>query len=137
MDLDNYVSYIHMNKLQKRFTLFLLGCIPVRFLFVYIAKNIPINYLPLTAPITLIMGLGFLFVFFAGKEKGATFNQVAWWHYLRPIHGLLYILYSYYAYKKNSDAYKILLFDVILGLLSFFIYHISVGSFKKLFHTYL
>ena len=125
-----------MNKLQKRFTLFLLGCIPVRFLFVYIAKNIPINYLPLTAPITLIMGLGFLYFFFTGKEKGATFNQVAWWHYLRPIHGLLYILYSYYAYKKNSDAYKILLFDVIFGLLSFFIYHISVGSFKKLYHIF-
>ena len=126
-----------MNKLQKRFTLFLLGCITVRFLFVYIAKNIPINYLPLTAPITLIMGLGFLYFFFTGKKTGATFNQKAWWHNLRPIHGVLYILYSYYAYKKNLDAYKILLFDVILGLLSFFIYHISVGSFKKLFHTYL
>ena len=126
-----------MNKLQKRFTLFLLGCIPVRFLFVYIAKNIPINYLPLTAPITLIMGLGFFYTFFSGKKTGSTFNQIAWWNNLRPIHGLLYILYSYYAYKKNSDAYKILLFDVIFGLLSFFIYHISVGSFKKLFHTYI
>ena len=109
----------------------------MRFLFVYTAKNIPINYLPLTAPITLIMGLGFLYFFLAGKERGATFNQEAWWHYLRPIHGLLYILYSYYAYKKKSDAYKILLIDVIFGLLSFFIYHVSVGSFKKLFHTYL
>ena len=97
-----------MNKLQKRFTLFLLGCIPVRFLFVYIAKNIPINYLPLTAPITLIMGLGFLYFFLAGKERGATFNQKAWWHYLRPIHGLLYILYSYYAYKKNEDLQNII-----------------------------
>ena len=126
-----------MNKLQKRFTLFLLGCIPMRFLFVYIAKNITINYLPLTAPITLIMGLGFLYFFLTGKERGATFNQEAWWNYLRPIHGLLYILYSYYAYKKNSDAYKILLIDVIFGLLSFFIYHVNVGSFKKLFHTYL
>ena len=110
---------------------------PYEIFICYIAKNIPINYLPLTVPITLIMGLGFLYFFFTGKEKGATFNQEAWWHNLRPIHGLLYILYSYYAYKKNSDAYKILLFDVILGLLSFFIYHISVGSFKKLFHTYL
>jgi len=137
MDQDNYISYIHMNKLQKRFTLFLLGCIPVRFLFVYIAKNIPINYLPLTAPITLIMGLGFFYTFFSGKKTGSTFNQIAWWNNLRPIHGLLYILYSYYAYKKNSDSYKILLFDVIFGLLSFFIYHISVGSFKKLFHTYI
>tara|TARA_B100000989_G_scaffold190110_1_gene143196 strand:+ start:227 stop:607 length:381 start_codon:yes stop_codon:yes gene_type:complete len=125
-----------MNKLQKRFTLFLLGCIPVRFLFVYVAKNIPINYLPLTAPITLIMGLGFFYTFFSGKKTGSTFNQIAWWNNLRPIHGLLYILYSYYAYKKNSDAYKILLFDVIFGLLSFFIYHISVGSFKKLYHTF-
>ena len=126
-----------MNKLQKRFTLFLLGCIPVRFLFVYIAKNIPIIYLPVTAPITLIIGLGFFYTFFSGKKTGSTFNQIAWWNNLRPIHGLLYILYSYYAYKKNSDAYKILLFDVIFGLLSFFIYHISVGSFKKLFHTYI
>ena len=126
-----------MNKLEKRITLFLLGCIPVRFLFVYIAKNIPTNYLQLTAPITLIMGLGFLYFFFAGKETGATLEEVAWWHNLRPIHGLLYILYSYYAYKKNSDAYKILLIDVIFGLLSFFIYHISVGSFRKLYHTYL
>ena len=125
-----------MNKLQKRFTLFLLGCIPVRFLFVYIAKNIPINYLPLTAPITLIMGLGFFSTFFSEKKTGSTFNQIAWWNNLRPIHGLLYILYSYYAYKKNSDAYKILLFDVIFGLLSFFIYHISVGSFKKLYHIF-
>jgi hypothetical protein len=125
-----------MNKLQKRFTLFLLGCIPVRFLFVYIAKNIPINYLPLTAPITLIMGLGFFYTFFSGKKTGSTFNQIAWWNNLRPIHGLLYILYSYYSYKKNSDAYKILLFDVIFGLLSFLIYHITVGSFKKLFHIY-
>ena len=125
-----------MNKLQKRFTLFLLGCIPVRFLFVYIAKNIPINYLPLTAPITLIMGLGFFYTFFSEKKTGSTFNQIAWWNNLRPIHGLLYILYSYYAYKKNSDAYKILLFDVIFGLLSFFIYHISVGSFKKLYHIF-
>ena len=125
-----------MNKLQKRFTLFLLGCIPVRFLFVSVAKNIPINYLPLTAPITLIMGLGFFYTFFSGKKTGSTFNQIAWWNNLRPIHGLLYILYSYYAYKKNSDAYKILLFDVIFGLLSFFIYHISVGSFKKLYHTF-
>lgn len=121
-----------MNKLQKRFTLFLLGCIPVRFLFVYIAKNIPIIYLPLTAPITLIIGLGFFYTFFSGKKTGSTFNQIAWWNNLRPIHGLLYILYSYYAYKKNSDAYKILLFDVIFGLLSFFIYHISVGSFKSI-----
>ena len=125
-----------MNKLQKRFTLFLLGCIPVRFLFVYIAKNIPINYLPLTAPITLIMGLGFFYTFFSGKKTGSTFNQIAWWHNLRPIHGSLYILYSYYAYKKNSYAYKILLFDVIFGLLSFLIYHITIGSFKKLFHIY-
>lgn len=125
-----------MNKLQKRFTLFLLGCIPIRFLFVYIAKNIPINYLPLTAPITLIMGLGFFYTFFSGKKTGSTFNQIAWWNNLRPIHGLLYILYSYYAYKKNSDSYKILLFDVIFGLLSFLIYHISVGSFKKLYRIY-
>ena len=124
-----------MNKLQKRFILFLLGCIPIRFLIVYIVKNIPNKYLPLTAPITLIMGLGFFYNFFIKKEKGATFKQVAWWNNLRPIHGLLYILYSYYAYKKNPNAYKILLIDVIFGLLSFLIYHASIGSFKKLCHN--
>ena len=58
------------------------------------------------------------------------------WHYLRPIHGLLYILYSYYAYKKNSDAYKILLIDVIFDYYRF-LFIMLVLVFKKLFHTYL
>ena len=112
-----------MNKLQKRFALFLLGCIPVRLLFVYIAKNIPINYLPLTAPISLIIGLGFLFVFLNGKKTGSTFNQIAWWNYLRPVHSLLYLIFGYLSYNKNQYSYIPLLIDVLIGTISFIINH--------------
>ena len=34
-----------MNTIQKRFLLFLIGCIGARSLFVIIAKNISLNYL--------------------------------------------------------------------------------------------
>ena len=35
-----------MNDMQKRFALFLFGCIGVRSLFVYIAKTSNVQYLP-------------------------------------------------------------------------------------------
>ncbi len=35
-----------MNTIQKRFLLFLIGCIGTRSLFVYLAKNANTTYLP-------------------------------------------------------------------------------------------
>ena len=123
-----------MNILQKRFLAFLLACIPVRVLFVYIAKNISPIYLPYLGLLALLPAIGFLSIYFGGyrKKGGETFGQKIWWNDLRPVHGLLYICFSYLAINKNKRSYVPLLIDVVIGLFSFIIFHFYNGSFKKL-----
>ena len=124
-----------MNILQKRFLAFLLACIPMRFLFVYIAKKISPVYLPYLGLLALFPALGFLIIYFGGyrKKGGETFGQKIWWNNLRPIHAILYICFSYLAINKNKNAFMPLLIDVVIGLFSFMIYHFYAGSFAKIF----
>ena len=123
-----------MNNMQKRFLLFLIGCIGIRILFVYIAKTIDIKYLPILGYIALLIGIGFIVIYLKGLRKTGqeVFGEKIWWNDLRPIHGLLYILFAYFAITQNTKAWKFLLLDVIIGLCSFLIYHYRQGDFKKL-----
>jgi hypothetical protein len=57
-----------MNNIQKRFILFLFGCIVVRFLFVYIAKNYT-KYLKQMGLIALVISFGFFYVYFTRRIK--------------------------------------------------------------------
>ena len=122
-----------MNIIQKRFLVFLLLCIPARLFAAFISKVASKKYLPILGYIALLPALGFLYHFFTGKEKGATFNQVAWWGYMRPIHSFLYFYFAYMDINKRDNAHMILFYDVILGLLSFFHYHYNANSFKHLY----
>ena len=121
-----------MNTLQKRFLAFLLLCIPVRIGFVFIAKSVDKKYLPYLGYIGLIIGLGFMYNFIFTKKRGGTFNQIAWWNNLRPLHSILYLTFAYLAINKNPKAYILLLLDVTIGFISFVLYHYRVGSFRKL-----
>jgi len=121
-----------MNTLQKRFLAFLLLCIPVRISFVFISRKVDKKYLPYLGYIGIIIGIGFMYNFIFTKKRGGTFNQIAWWKNLRPIHSILYLSFAYLALKKSDNAYIPLLLDVIIGLISFIIHHYSVGSFRKL-----
>jgi hypothetical protein len=114
-----------MNDIQKRFILFLGGCIPVRILFVYLATIVPLSYLQMMGYIASILAIGFMYLFLSGTRKTGTetFGQPIWWNLLRPIHGLFYALFSYYAIHKNRDGWIYLLYDVILGLVSFIVFH--------------
>ena len=125
-----------MNNFQKRFLLFIFGCIFVRILFVIIAKNISLNYLPYLGYLALLPSIGFFYIYFTGTRKtGAeVFGDKIWWNDLRPIHGLLYALFAYNAINKNSFSWIYLLIDVIIGLISFLIFHYYNGDFKKLFN---
>ena len=58
-----------MNTIQKRFLLFLGGCIPARLALVGLAKYLPNKYLPYLGYITLLMALGFLYLYFTGSRK--------------------------------------------------------------------
>ena len=125
-----------MNNFQKRFLLFIFGCIFVRTLFVIIAKNISLKYLPYLGYLALLPSIGFFYIYLTNsRQTGAeVFGDKIWWNDLRPIHGLLYALFAYNAINKNIYSWVYLLIDVIIGLISFLIFHYYNGDFKKLFN---
>ena len=123
-----------MNDIQKRFLLFLIGCIGTRSLFVLIAKNAGPKYLPLLGYLALLPAIGFIYIYLTGSRKtGAeVFGEKIWWNDLRPLHSLLYFLFAYNAIIGNTKAWIYLLIDVVFGLVSFLIFHFKNGDFKKL-----
>jgi len=123
-----------MNTMQKRFLLFLVGCIGSRALFVYLAKIANSTYLQYMGYGALVIAIGFFYIYLTGTRKtGAeVFGDTIWWNDLRPIHGLLYSLFAYNAITGNMSAWVYLLIDVIIGLTSFLIFHFMNNDFKKL-----
>ncbi|MCJ7801981.1 MAG: hypothetical protein MUP82_06450 [Candidatus Marinimicrobia bacterium] len=128
------MSTKYMNNIQKRFLLFLVGCIGIRSLFVIVAKNSPVNYLKYLGFLALLPAVGFVYIFLTGtRQTGAeVFGEKIWWNNLRPIHAFLYFLFAYNAIMGKTNAWIYLLIDVILGLLGFIIFHYKNGDFAKL-----
>lgn len=124
-----------MNNIQKRFLLFLIGCIGVRFLLAYIAKNANTTILKYMGYVLLIPAIGFFYIYFTHSRKtGAeVFGNKIWWNDLRPLHGILYLLFAYNAIRGNKNAWIYLFIDVIIGLSAFLIYHYMNKSFSQLF----
>jgi hypothetical protein len=123
-----------MNTTQKRFLLFLFGCIGTRTLLVYLAKNVNKTYLKYMGYLALLPAIGFFYLFLSGSRKtGAeVFGDKIWWTNLRPVHGLMYFLFSYNAINGNFNAWIYLLVDVIIGLISFLTFHYYNNDFTKL-----
>jgi hypothetical protein len=123
-----------MNDMQKRFALFLIGCIGTRLLFVYIAKTIGLKYLPYLGFLALLPAIGFMYIYITGARKtGAeVFGGKIWWNDLRPIHALFYTMFAIMAIRRNPMAWIWLLVDVSFGLTSFLIFHSKNGDFSKL-----
>lgn len=124
-----------MNTIQKRFLLFLFGCIPTRLLYTYLAKN-NIKYLPHLGYIALIIGLGFMYIYITDSRKtgGEVFGDTIWWNNFRPIHSILFLMFAYFAIvNKNPESWKLLFADTLLGLVLFLYYHYSQNNFVKLY----
>jgi len=124
-----------LNHIQKRFLLFLLVCIGIRVIFVYIAKTIDVQYLPYLGYLSILPAIGFFYIYITDSRKtGAeVFGDKIWWNYLRPIHGIFYGLFAFHAIQKNPQSWMILLADVVLGLVSFLSHHYSSGHLSKIF----
>ena len=124
-----------MNTTQKRFLLFLFGCIGTRSLFVYLAKTVNTTYLRYMGYLSILPAIGFFYLFLSGSRKtGAeVFGDKIWWNDLRPIHGLIYLLFAYNAINGNEFALIYLLVDVIIGLVSFLSFHYYNNDFTKLY----
>jgi hypothetical protein len=123
-----------MNTIQKRFLLFLFGCIGTRTLFIYLAKNANKTYLPYMGYLAILPAIGFFYLFLTDSRKTGpeVFGDKIWWNNLRPIHGIMYSLFAYHAINGNDFAWIYLLIDVIIGLISFLSFHIYNNSFNKL-----
>jgi hypothetical protein len=123
-----------MNNIQKRFLLFLLGCIVTRSLFVYISKTYT-EHLPLMGILALVPAIGFFTIYLTNSRKtgGEVFGEQIWWNNLRPFHGLMYLLFAILSIKNNNNSWIFLLIDVIVGLLSFLYFHYKSNNFSKLF----
>ena len=122
-----------MNDMQKRFLLFLIGCIGVRSILVLLAKNTSVYVLKILGYLALLPAIGFIYIYLTGsRQTGAeVFGEKIWWNNLRPIHAILYLLFAYNAINGVKTAYQYLFIDVIIGLISFLIYHYKNGDFAK------
>jgi len=114
-----------MSTKKKRVRLFLLGCIGVRLSLVFIAKYVPNNVLPYLGGLALIPSIGFFTIYLTNSRKTGpeVFGGKIWWNRLRPVHGLLYLIFAIFAFKEDGDAWIILLIDVLIGLSAFLIHH--------------
>jgi hypothetical protein len=123
--------------LQKRFALFLIGCIGVRSALVYIAKNSNEKIVKIMGFIALIIAISFLYLFFSNSRTTGleVFGDKIWWNSLRPVHAIIYILFAYNAIIGNKNAWIFLGIDVIIGLLSFIVFHSMNGNFTRAFMT--
>ena len=121
-----------MNNIQKRFLLFLFGCILIRFLLVILAKNIDKENLQYLGYLALIPVLGWLYIIFIGERDtgGEVFGEKIWWKDLRIIHVSLWSIFAYMAINKNNNAWQFLLIDTIFGLVAFLNFHYIQGNYK-------
>lgn len=97
-------------------------CIIVRLLFALFTKKYTNN--KIISLITFIMSLSFFILFFFDLRLNAPeANNITWWNSLRPIHGVLYLLFFMYYYKNYDFAWYFLLADTILGVIFFMSHH--------------
>jgi hypothetical protein len=117
---------LKLSKLQKRFLLFLIGCMGVRLLLVYMAYKLPLFWLKIMGIFGIILSIGFFTIFWFGLRKYGqeTMGDKIWWNSLRPFHGLTYLIFGILALMSiQKYAWMILLFDLLVGLTAFIIHH--------------
>jgi hypothetical protein len=112
----------------KRFLVFILGCIGSRLSLSMIAKYIMIDYLPLLAIITIPISISFMYLYIFGNDVADRQlewlgDKKIWWNQLRPLHSILFMIFSILAMNKLSYSWLILLLDTIIGLISWLIHH--------------
>ena len=93
---------------------------------VYFIKNNNWKYPEILAGLLTIPAIGFIYIYMNGLRKtgGEVFGGKIWWNTLRPVHATLYLLTAILVYRKNKNAYLLIIADTIIGLMAFTIYHL-------------
>jgi hypothetical protein len=102
----------------QRALMFLIGCIGVRSLFVYLAYTASPTILPYYGYAALLPTIGFAVIYTFGLRKTGleVGGERIWWNDLRPIHAALYGAFAAAAMASQPWAWMFLLADVLLGL---------------------
>lgn len=128
-----------LSPIQKRFAMFLGGCIPVRlfasWLSYYLSRN-NLTGLKILGGLATLPLLGWAVILAFGLRKTGAETQGApiWWNFMRPIHMILYAIFIYLVFSNNNEyqkrAWIALLIDVLLGLIAFLWFHTKQGNIK-------
>jgi hypothetical protein len=109
-----------MNNIQ-RWLLFLIGCIGTRSLLTFLSyiyrKHPWFRYASIPA---MVIGVNFIIIYTMGWRKTGleTGGERIWWNSLRPVHGVLWILFAVNVWLQNPYSYIILLVDTVMGLIA-------------------
>jgi hypothetical protein len=111
-----------------RVCLFMVGCMGTRFALTYLAKCIPLVYLPIMGVPALAIALSFATIYAMGWRKTGpeVRGDRIWWNSLRPIHAALWFTFAVLAFAGRRDAWIALLVDTLVGLTAFVFYHLFV-----------
>ena len=124
-----------LTAIQKRFAMFLGGCVPVRlfaaWLAYYLARRNTTTGLKVLAGLAIAAVIGWAVILIFGLRKTGAETQGApiWWNFMRPIHMFMYCLFIGLVFSNNTkyqkNAWIVLLLDVIIGLLAFLWHHLK------------
>ena len=96
-------------------------CVIVRILIILLTRTFYKNYKNQITIILLILGISFMYNGYLGSNNEIQFSKV-FWHKTRYLHGVLYILSSFYVYKKNIKMNSLVLsLDLIFSFMYRFI----------------
>ena len=97
-------------------------CILVRFMISYLTYKFQNNNIIPT--LTLIQSLSFFYLFlFDLRLMALEASGVTWWNIYRPIHGVMFLLFTLYYLKKYKYAWTFLFSDTILGIIFYMIHY--------------
>ena len=120
----------------KRFLVFLLGCIGTRLSLSMLAKYITTDYLPFLAIITIPIAISFMYLYIFGNDRADRQlewlgDKKIWWDDLRPVHSILFMLFSIMAINKSSYSWIVLLLDTTIGLVAWLNHHKTISFLSR------
>lgn len=104
-------------KIQPLWILCLITRVCLLLLTGYLSKNKNNIARIITSLTLLLMGVGFIYKYLTGSNDEVQVAKV-FWHETRLVHGVLYMLASYYLYIKNNTMCMLVLgLDILFSIL--------------------
>lgn len=119
-----------MNDTLWRICAFLFGCMGARFALTWVARVVPLAWLPVMGLPAMVIAAGFAVIYINGWRKTGpeVRGGVIWWNALRPVHAALWFTFGVMALARQRDAWVVLLVDTLIGLAAFSAYHLGFLS---------